>query len=486
MLRGRADQRPERMLFNSLEFLIFLTVVYGLYLALPHRAQNPMLLVASYVFYGWWDWRFLSIIIFTTVLDYLVSLRVAASTDDRARKLFLSISLVCNLGLLAVFKYFNFFVESFIDLVTRFGLHLHWEPLRIILPVGISFYTFQSISYSIDVYRGHIAPPRKFLDFALFVAFFPQLVAGPIQRATNLLPQVIEPRKVSIDQVTRGGFLILFGLFKKTVIADGLAEAVNSVFNSTSGNSGLDVLVATYFFVLQIYCDFSGYTDIARGVAKLMGFELSKNFMTPFYAASPSEYWTRWHISLSSWVKDYVYLPLALRSLRRSDSKLSEYKPHVYAMVLMGLWHGAAWTYVLWGAYHGFMLVLWDAVKWPRALRRFRKRIPKPFWIVLYFQVTAVSLLIFRANSVRQIADLAKALVSTFSSQRLSIPTPPMAALFGIPLFLVLDFLAFRHASDLFYRKWPDAMRGALVAALFVLVLMGWSNAPTEFIYFQF
>jgi D-alanyl-lipoteichoic acid acyltransferase DltB (MBOAT superfamily) len=474
------------MLFNSLEFLVFLTVVYGLYLALPHRAQNWLLLIASYVFYGWWDWRFLSLIMFTTTLDYFVSLKVWRTKDELTKKLFLSISLVCNLGLLAVFKYLNFFVQSFIDLATRFGLQLDWTPLHIILPVGVSFFTFQSVSYSIDVYRGHIEPPRRFSDFALFVAFFPQLVAGPIQRATNLLPQVVEPRRVEIDQVTRGGFLILYGLFKKTVIADGLAEMVNTVYNSASGSSGIDVVVATYLFVLQIYCDFSGYTDIARGVSKLMGFNLSKNFMTPFYASSPSEYWTRWHISLSSWVKDYVYLPLALRYLRRGDSKLSEYKPHVYAMVLMGLWHGAAWTYVLWGIYHGVMLILWDAIKWPKALKRYRKLIPRPFWIFLYFHITAVSLLIFRAGSVGQIRELARAITKGVSLQQLNPRWPSTATLLGIPVLLVLDFLAFRNASDLYYRKWPDAARGALVAVLFVLVLMGWSNAPAEFIYFQF
>jgi len=272
-----------------------------------------MLLAASYVFYGWWDWRFLGLIFFTTSLDYWVSLKVAATQNERAKKAYLSISIVCNLGLLAAFKYFNFFVQSFVDMATKVGVQVDWVPLHIILPVGISFFTFQSVSYSIDVYRGHLQPPRRFVDFALFVAFFPQLVAGPIQRATTLMPQVVEPRKVELDQVTRGAFLILFGLFKKTVIADGLATGVNTVYNAATGVTGIDVVVATYLFVIQMYCDFSGYTDIARGVSKLMGFDLSKNFMTPFYAASPSEYWTRWHISLSSWVKDYVYMPLALR-----------------------------------------------------------------------------------------------------------------------------------------------------------------------------
>jgi alginate O-acetyltransferase complex protein AlgI len=364
------------------------------------------------------------------------------------------------------------------------GLHLDWVPLHIILPVGISFYTFQSISYSVDVFRGNIAPPRRFLDYALFVAFFPQMVAGPIQRATFFLPQVVLPRKIALDEVCRGAFLILYGLFKKTVIADGLAASVNGVFNSSSGNSRLDVLVATYLFVLQIYCDFSGYTDIARGVAKLMGFELSKNFKTPFYAASPSEYWTRWHISLSSWVKDYVYLPLALHYLRREDGKFNEYKPHIYSMVLMGLWHGAAWTFVLWGLFHGTMLVAWDVFRLPRS---FRKAFIRPVRIAFYFQITALSLLIFRANSVHQIGDFLHLLLWNGSEpDRLDISTPPLSALIGIPLFLVFDFLAFHHSSDLFYRKWPAAARGALVAILFILVLMGWSNAPAEFIYFQF
>jgi alginate O-acetyltransferase complex protein AlgI len=472
------------VLFNSVDFLVFLAIVYSLYLVLPHRWQNWMLLIASYVFYGWWDWRFLGIIAFTTILDYAVSLKIVSSTSERSKKIFLSISVVCNLAMLGVFKYFNFFVGSFIHLSNQLGLHLDWVPLHIILPVGISFYTFQSISYSVDVFRGNIAPPRRFLDYALFVAFFPQMVAGPIQRATFFLPQVVLPRKVELNEVCRGAFLILYGLFKKTVIADGLATSVNGVFNSSSGNSRLDVLVATYLFVLQIYCDFSGYTDIARGVAKLMGFELSKNFKTPFYAASPSEYWTRWHISLSSWVKDYVYLPLALHYLRRDDGKLNEYKPHLYSMVLMGLWHGAAWTFILWGLYHGTMLVAWDVFRLPRS---FRKVFIRPVRILFYFQITALSLLIFRANSVHQLGDFLHLLFWGGSEpDRLDIFKPPLSTLIGIPLFLVFDFLAFHHSSDLFYRKWPAAARGSLVAILFILVLMGWSNAPAEFIYFQF
>ena len=471
------------MLFNSFEFLIFLSIVYGLYLAFPHRWQNWMLLAASYVFYGWWDWRFLGIIAFTTVLDYVISLRIVDADTDRRKKMFLTISVVCNLSLLGVFKYFNFFVGSFVDAMQSAGVSVSWVPVHIILPVGISFYTFQSISYSVDVYRKHVAPPRLFLDYALFVAFFPQMVAGPIQRAAYFLPQVVERRTVRMDEVCRGAFLILYGLFKKAVIADGIAESVNGIFNASSGVSRLDVVIATYLFVLQIYCDFSGYTDIARGVGKLMGFDLSKNFKTPFYAASPSEYWTRWHISLSSWVKDYVYFPLALRYMRKSDSKLNEYKPHLYAMVLMGLWHGAAWTYILWGVYHGAMLIAWDLLSLPRKLR---KRIPQFLRICFYFQITAISLLIFRANSLGEVGRFMRTLLLGGDTQGVNVFVPPLATLFAIPLFLAFDFLAFRNSSDLFYRKWPAAARGSLIATMFILLLMGWSNAPAEFIYFQF
>jgi alginate O-acetyltransferase complex protein AlgI len=471
------------MLFNSFEFLVFLSIVYALYLVLPHRWQNWMLLVASYVFYGWWDWRFLGIIAFTTVLDYVISLRIVSAKTDRRKKQFLTISVVCNLALLGVFKYFNFFVGSFFDAMQSVGVHVGWVPLHIILPVGISFYTFQSISYSVDVYRKQIEPPRRFLDYALFVAFFPQMVAGPIQRAAYFLPQVVQPRTVRMDEVCRGAFLILYGLFKKAVIADGIAESVNGIFNATAGVSRLDVVIATYLFVLQIYCDFSGYTDIARGVGKLMGFNLSKNFMTPFYAASPSEYWTRWHISLSGWVKDYVYFPLALRYMRMDDSKLNEYKPHLYSMVLMGLWHGAAWNYVLWGVYHGCMLIAWDLFSLPR---KWRKRIPQLLRIVFYFQITAISLLIFRANSLGEVGRLMRTLIFGGDAQGISVFVPPLAALIAIPVFLFLDFMAFANSSDLFYRKWPAAARGSLFAILFILLLMGWSNAPAEFIYFQF
>jgi D-alanyl-lipoteichoic acid acyltransferase DltB (MBOAT superfamily) len=393
------------MLFNSLQFFAFLAVVYALYLGLSHRWQNRLLLAASYLFYGSWNWRFLSLIFLSTLVDYVVAQRIHAETDDRRRRQYLFVSLAVNLGVLGVFKYFNFFVGSMIDLLNGLGLELDWQTLHIVLPVGISFYTFQTLSYSIDVYRGKLEPTKRFLDYALYVSFFPQLVAGPIERATHLLPLVLEPRTVKLTQVWRGCVLILVGLFKKVVIADGLASTVNEVFGSTGGSSGSDVLLAMYLFTIQIYCDFSGYSDIARGTAKLFGFDLMKNFMTPLFAKSPQEFWNRWHISLSSWVRDYLYLPLALFFLRRFGGGVSAFLPHLLAMALMGLWHGADWHFVFFGIFHGVLLCTWGVVRWPRETKRRLGLIPSWLVIAFYFQITCYGMMLFRAGSSAQIAD---------------------------------------------------------------------------------
>lgn len=473
------------MVFNSINFFVFLAIVYALYRVLGHRAQNRMLLVASYVFYGAWDWRFLSLIGASTLIDYVVGRMVHAASDDARRKHLLWISLAANLGLLGVFKYFNFFVGSFANLMSLLGLPFDYQTLNIILPVGISFYTFQTLSYTIDVYRKELEPTENFLDFALFVAFFPQLVAGPIERAKNLLPQVCEPRTMDRQQALRGCYLILIGLFKKVVIADGLATTVNAVFDETWRVSGAEIWLASVLFTLQIFCDFSGYTDIARGTAKLLGFDLMKNFKTPFFAASPSEYWTRWHISLSSWVKDYVYFPMAFAYLRRGDTKLNEYKPHIYSMALMGLWHGAAWNYVIWGLFGGVMLVIWSAIKWPKRYKQYRKRVPKAFWIAVYLQVTIFSMMLFRADSLDQMGRFAIAIFSNPSwSGHLAVPN--FATLPAVPLLLMLEWLAFRSQSELFYQRWPRPARAGLYTVLLFLLCLGSSNAPADFIYFQF
>jgi D-alanyl-lipoteichoic acid acyltransferase DltB (MBOAT superfamily) len=462
-----------------------MSAVFVLYLALKHRAQNVMLLAASYFFYGYWDWRFLGLLGGSTVVVYLSALAMGRAVSEQQRTIPLVAAVGTLLIVLGIFKYLNFFADSLAQVLALIGVDLGWNSLNVILPVGISFYTFQAIGYVIDVHQKRVQPVTDIVEFALFISFFPLLLSGPIERSTRLLPQIAQPRTVSLESFTRGAFLILFGLFKKVVIADGLSRSIDPVFAGHGGFGGLDVTVAIYLYVLQLYCDFSGYSDMARGVARVLGFNVMKNFMTPFYARSPSEYWTRWHIGLSSWVRDYIYLPLALHYLRRDESKLNEAKPHIYAMLLMGLWHGAAWTYILWGLYHGAMLVLWSVVSWPRALKRYAARVPPVFWVVVYFHITVLSLLIFRANSLEQIAQLAAMVVSP-GDVELHVARPSIATALGTPLFLVMDWFAFRHRSERFYRSWPPALRGGLYLALSCLILMGLSNESTQFIYFQF
>lgn len=462
-----------------------MTVVFLLYSMLRHRAQNVMLLGASYVFYGFWDWRFLSLLIGSAMLVYLCALAIGRSENERTRNALALLAVGILLAILGLFKYLGFFAQSFADLLAVFGLKLGWVGINLILPVGISFYTFQAIGYVIDVRNRRIKPVDDFVELALFVSFFPLLLSGPIERATHLLPQIQQARAITLDNFTRGAYLILFGLFKKVVIADGLSSSVDPVFASRSGYSAMDVIIVAYLYSLQLYCDFSGYSDVARGVARMLGFSVMKNFMTPFFSKSPSEYWSRWHISLSSWVRDYVYFPLALHFFRKGESKLNEAKPHVYAMLLMGLWHGASWTYILWGAYHGLMLVLWSMLKWPKGLRSFRKRIPGVVWMIVYFHVTLVSLIIFRAVSLSQLGDFI-ALLWTPGAAEVHVARPPIASLLAAPIFLALDIAAFHNRSELFYRDWHPAIRGALYAILFTLLLMGLSNGAAQFIYFQF
>jgi len=474
------------MLFNSLAFFYFMTTTYLLYIVLKHNSQNLLLLAASYFFYGWWDWRFLGLISISTAVSYLTAIKIEEASTERQKRFYLILAAAFALGLLGLFKYYNFFSQSFVQLIGLFGVRTNWTELHLILPIGISFYTFQALGYTIEVFRGSFKACRRPLDFALFVSFFPLLLSGPIERANRLLPQIQTSRKVTLDDVTSGSWLILFGLFKKIAIADGLARLVDPVFSANAGYSGFDILVATYVYVLQLYCDFSGYTDIARGVARLMGFLIMENFRTPFYAVSPSDFWTRWHISLSSWVRDYVYLPLALRYMRDRDGVGNQYKPHIYTMLLMGLWHGAAWTYIFWGIYNGFMLVLWDALKWPSFLQGLRARIPRAFWVFLYFQVTAGLMLIFRANSVHQVGEFLKKIFTNFGGLTLHVVPPSPVTVVGIPLFLVLDYLAYRKGRERFFDEWRPPVRGTLYASLFALLLMGWTNTPAQFIYFNF
>lgn len=344
------------MLFNSIEFGFFLPIVFILYWFVTKRnlkLQNSLLLLASYFFYGWWDWRFLSLIIVSTLVDYSIGLGMRKYKSPISRKALLSISILVNVGLLGFFKYFNFFIDSFSSAFTFFGHSLGGPTLNIILPVGISFYTFQTMSYTIDVYRSKMEPSKDFLSFAAFVAFFPQLVAGPIERASNLLPQMARKRKFETAKAAEGVRLMLWGLFKKIVIADNLAPSVNDIFANYHSYTSEVLVLGVVFFAFQIYCDFSGYSDIARGIAKLLGFELMVNFNFPYFSRSIGEFWRRWHISLSTWFRDYIYIPLG-------GSKVGKYKGirNVFIIFLVsGFWHGANWTFIIWGGIHALLFV---------------------------------------------------------------------------------------------------------------------------------
>ena len=341
------------MLFNSLTFLVFLPIVFGVYwfaLLRSVKAQNVWLLLASYVFYGWWDWRFMGLIAFTSAVSYMTGLKCAKGRGHR--KCWLVVSLVLNLVILGFFKYCNFFLESTAALLQMFGMKANMPVLHIILPVGISFYTFQALSYTIDVYREKINPIREWVAFFAFVSFFPQLVAGPIERASNLLPQFTRSRQFDCDKALQGVCLIVYGLFKKMVVADTLALYVDQAFAHPALYNSTSCVLGVFFFSFQIYCDFSGYSDCARGFARLFGFELMLNFDRPYLSQSFGEFWHRWHISLSSWFKDYVYIPLGGNRVPFHRLIVNTW----IVFLLSGLWHGASWTFIAWGAIHaGFL-----------------------------------------------------------------------------------------------------------------------------------
>jgi len=388
------------MLFNSLTFLAFLVVVLVVYPRLRHRGQNIFLLVASYYFYGSWDWRFTSLLAISTVVDYFVGLRLQRTADPGSRKHLMALSVLVNLGILGFFKYFNFFVDSGARLLAGFGFDPNLPALRIVLPVGISFYTFQTMSYTLDIYRRRFEPTRDFIDFALFVSFFPQLVAGPIERARVLLPQIAKPRRYDPVQVREGISLILLGFFMKIAIADVMAPIVNRTFSAPEGLSAGALLSGLYAFSFQIYGDFSGYSNIARGVAKLLGFELMINFEAPYLSRSITEFWRRWHISLSSWLRDYLYISLGGNRF----GPLVTYRNLFLTMFLGGLWHGAAWTMAAWGTLHGLFLAFHKLMlgdrkpdfSWPRTGGGWLVAVGK---MVVTFHLVGLTWILFRAES---------------------------------------------------------------------------------------
>lgn len=336
------------MLFNSIDFAIFLPLVFLIYWFVTGRnlkIQNIFILVASYVFYAWWDWRFLSLIVFSTVLDYFIGQFLLKAEEQRKRKILLWISIIVNLSFLGFFKYFNFFADTFVQAFSLFGQEIRVESLKVILPVGISFYTFQTLSYSIDVYKRKLVPTKDFVAFASFVTFFPQLVAGPVERAVNLLPQFFVKRKFDYNSAVDGLRQMLWGFFKKMVIADRCAEYANQIFNNSDQYSGLVLFMGAVFFAFQIYGDFSGYSDIAIGASRLFGFNLKRNFAFPYFSRDIAEFWRRWHISLSTWFRDYVYIPLG----GNRGSKIRQIRNILIVFIVSGFWHGANWTFICWG-----------------------------------------------------------------------------------------------------------------------------------------
>lgn len=563
------------MIFNSLEFFGFLTVVYLAYRIFPFRWQNWMLLVAGYVFYGWWDIRFLFLIAFSTTVDFSIGLllsekemslrqrwtvslfligaaclflcpnwatlnvgnnfdtaafftpqtmglKVLAGTiafllianllikhvsqlpTERRRKILIFCSVLVNLAFLGFFKYFNFFIDSGENAFRAIGIDPTNLRLSVVLPVGISFYTFQSLSYTIEVYRRRVVPTTHFWDFALFVAYFPPMVAGPIERAQHLMPQLNKPRRIRLAQSMDGIVLILLGLFKKVAIADGVAPAVNAVFSSSGAVSQSDVALASLLFAIQILCDFSGYSDIARGVSKLFGIDLILNFNLPYFSKNPSEFWRRWHISLSSWLRDYLYIPLG----GSRSGRVRTYINLFLTMLLGGLWHGAAWNYVLWGAYQGALLcghrlltggretlptsleaadgttnIHGGALSGPRLLPGW---VSTPLRIAIFFIFCCYGWMLFRAHSFGQISAFTQLLFGFGADVPSVITKPTTSALLGIIVLIAIQFCDYRTGVLESFTRWRPALQGLLYASLVFILIMGTSNAPVQFIYFQF
>jgi D-alanyl-lipoteichoic acid acyltransferase DltB (MBOAT superfamily) len=466
------------MIFSSFDFLIFFATVFAVQLFLPHRPRNIFLLAASYLFYGCWDWRFLGLMLLSTIIDFACSHGIAESTDQKYRKRLLLVSVAANLIILGFFKYFNFFADSLQTLASYGGVSLSPFTLNIVLPVGISFYTFQTMSYTIDVYRGDLKRLGGFLDFALYVAFFPQLVAGPIERGSRLAPQIEEGRRTTWAGIQDGSWLVLKGLFKKTVIADNMAPIVDQVFSSANP-TGPEVLLGIYAFAFQIYGDFAGYTDMARGVARMMGYDLMLNFRLPYLATSPSDFWQRWHISLSSWLRDYLYIPLG----GNRGSSLFTMRNLLLTMLLGGLWHGARWNFLLWGAYHGIILI---AFRWLVSAKEPDFGTLR-WWcrIGAMFHLTCIGWLFFRIESLSQLRYLTRSLSDGWSMTESVAQMGWTLSLLCLPLMLV--HLLEEKTGDL------DVLRGlSLVprtcvysAAMLSILTLG-SFGGRDFIYFQF
>lgn len=475
------------MLFNSIEFLFFLPIVFVLYWFVFNkqlRAQNILLLLASYLFYGWWDWRFLFLLLISTCLDYFVALAIQNSQDVSKRKLFLGISLIGNLGMLGFFKYYNFFVQSWIDAWSSIGVTMEATTLNIILPVGISFYTFQTLSYTIDVYRNEMKPTKNFIDFAAFVTFFPQLVAGPIERASHLLHQFYKSRVFDYQNTVLGCKLIVWGMFKKVVVADNCAFFVTKIFDNPEAYSSGELFVGMVFFAFQIYGDFSGYSDIAIGLSKLFGFDLMVNFKFPYFSRDIAEFWRRWHISLSTWFRDYIYIPLG-----GSKGTMGLQIRNVMIIFLVsGFWHGANWTYVVWGVFHAVLflpLLLFNVNRSHLITKSYGwidfAKISATFFIV------CVGWVFFRADSI---ASAFQYLAHMFELKRLSLSlfysTNANLMIFALSTLAIMIVSLQELIWVINKREVPKLSSVGTLILVLLIFFMGSFKNQMDFIYFQF
>jgi alginate O-acetyltransferase complex protein AlgI len=489
------------MIFNSIVFLVFFALVFFIHwfvLRKNLKYQNLFLLVCSYIFYGWWDWRFLFLILLSSLIDFFVGLQIGKTHNKKRRKFLLFTSLITNLGLLFYFKYYNFFIAEFITMADSLGISVNNFSLSIILPVGISFYTFQTLSYSIDVYKGDLKPTKDIIAFLAFVTFFPQLVAGPIERAKHLLPQFFKEKKFDYETASSGAKLILIGFFKKIVIADKVAILVNAIYNSPTSYPGFPMIVATILFAYQIYCDFSGYSDIAVGTSRLLGFDLMTNFNKPYFSKSISEFWTRWHISLSTWFRDYIYIPMG-------GNRVSKGKWAFNIMVtflISGLWHGANWTFVVWGFFHGLLIVI---ERFTIDLRQkfFRPIIQTSFYslgsVAVTFGLVCFGWIFFRSNSI---PDAFYIIGHMFSDVSDYLNPSAMAVKFRgigweptdlIQVFVFIALLEFFQILDYKGQAWTSLRRWPRIAQwsfyyllLIIIIFWGTENSAANFIYFQF
>jgi len=483
------------MQFNSIAFLIFLVLVFAIYYVIPNRKirfQNILLLISSYVFYSWWDWRFLGLILISSITDYVIGFRMSKVTSQKSKRILLLISIIVNLGILGFFKYFNFFLDSFVELLSFFHLNPNYHSLRIILPVGISFYTFQTLSYTIDIYKGKIKPTKDIIAFFGFVAFFPQLVAGPIERAANLLPQFLNSRKFDYNQIVDGLRLMLWGFFKKVVIADRLAAYVELIYNNPDQYKGIGIIIGALFFAIQIYCDFSGYSDIAIGTARLFGFKLMTNFRTPYFSSSFREHWQRWHISLSTWFRDYLYIPLGGSKVNQGRWIINI----ILTFTISGLWHGANLTFIFWGFIHGVLFASEHFVNKITSIKINPGRIVKILFVFLIVCFTdiffrsetigmAFTMISYSFDFIFQILNpevFKEIIFSIFSDKPGTI-----VLLFSGVIFMTMEFIIGKKSFEIVIALFPLWTRWLIYYILLVWILMfGIYKVAPSFIYFQF